>query len=131
MGTAGDILSSPYFWILTGTCILCGWWAKRSLIDGIILGGIAPLILVPVWFVATIILPFLSFFAPELIESAFIFYKGLPEDTAILLFPSTFITAVLFLMFCRMERSLAGLPSGYQPRRPQSGDHNPFSRPIR
>ena len=135
MGTAGDILSSPSFWILTGICLSCGWWAKRSLVDGIILGGIAPLILVPVWFVVMFALgiPFFAInaLAPGLLDSAVALYRDLPEALAFVLLPQTIITAILFLMFCHSERTSAGLPSGYRPRPSQTGDHNPFSRSFR
>ncbi|MEM8955026.1 MAG: hypothetical protein AAGD22_12820 [Verrucomicrobiota bacterium] len=48
----GEVLVSPYAWATFVICVLGGWYAKRCLVDGIIVGGIASLILVPVWVVA-------------------------------------------------------------------------------
>jgi hypothetical protein len=130
-----DILSSPYTYILMFVAALGGYYAKGTIIDAVIIGGLAPLILAPVWFVAMLATTIFSqpvhFIAPDLLPAiADATASWHPLIRFVVSIP-TIVTAALFALYCHSEREGRDLPSGYTSRTPQTFDHNPFSRPLR
>ncbi|MEM7144592.1 MAG: hypothetical protein AAF591_05625 [Verrucomicrobiota bacterium] len=131
----GEVLASPYTWATFAICVLGGWYAKRCLVDGIIVGGIASLILVPVWIVAgmALIVPRLIV---ELVYPGFGAWvgglvAGWPFWATLLVHPATGVTGVLFFLYCRAERENSGAPAVYTPYESEVARHNVLSRRFR
>ena len=115
-------------------CVAGGWYAKGNLVDGIIFGWIAPLLLVPVWYVMlfAVSIPFelLGMLMLRLTQSVIEHFAKLPEVVAYGFHPVTILTGILFGSYCRVERE-NNLPSSTIITKAQSSNPTPFSRPFR
>lgn len=132
---AGDIVASPWTWVVWVICIAACWYAKRDLLSGFMVGMFAPIVLAAVWFASLLVLllPYrlLDWVAPDAVDSVVRAFAGLPEAARHVLHPAALLTAALFALYCWSERANGGLPASHMPRTSQRDDPNPFSRRLR
>lgn len=94
----GDILASPFFWVLTVGCIAACIYAKRNVAVGIITGIFAPLIIIPIYIIAALAINVPHFLVRKMFPEIFVALKSLSTvwSTVILLVTDPGHLAALF-----------------------------------
>ena len=133
VATFGDLLVSPYLWLVLAISFAGGWYSKRSLSGGFLSALVAPLVLCPIWFLLCLVLAIplaiLNHFVPEFVVTITEFFGSWPEFLQFLLHPASVITFFLFAFFCHSDRETAHLaPVGTGISPPSSSCANPLRK---
>lgn len=128
----GDLVVSPYTWIVVGICFVGCCYAKRNCANGILFGVVAIGMVGPMWMVMFLALfgPWLALekMFPEMTSSAVALFASWPEWACFVFHPATLLTGALFLLYCKVERGNTGIVAGYVLPRPRGASYNPFLR---
>jgi hypothetical protein len=104
-------------------------------VDGLIVGWFASLLLFPVWVVMGLasVIPYtlLELVVPSLFAWVAEHVDTWPEAAQILAHPATVLTAIGFVVYCRIERGNSGTVPAVMPRVRKEASHNAFSYPLR
>ena len=132
--TLEGFLSSPLFWTIFGGCFLAGWYAKRSFIKGLGVTLIAPMVIVPLWILITVVLSLptylLRLYFPKMMETVAEVMAELPESAIFLFHPSTILAGVLLFLYSKSERETAHLPPAGGPNASPSQCANPLRKTM-
>ncbi len=134
--SASNVIESPITWIVLGTCILGCIYAHRGVVNGIIAGTIAPIVIVPLWIASALVVTVAHGLAEDLLPNLIPLLESSPsrwaEIVLILTDPAllaTLTTAALFIMYCVVSRKDSLRPAAFASEKCRFTAPNPFARP--
>ena len=99
---------------LVAICFFSGWWCRRSVLGGLATAAIGPVLILTFWFILKVIIVGTAAIIGRMLGFELGWVESLPMVVRICFDPSTVITVIGFILFCRFERiNHAPPPEGF------------------